>query len=164
MSHVGIPEERERRFDEPPDGADLSAVGGRSGRDAVVGAKEFIGTIEQVDTHDNDPREDADREEALGDPWRQASEQFSVLGSKLRTRYREIVGDDGPAEEEVRQAFTTIGSAAQSLADSIGESMRDPEVRDQVKQATSTFFSAIGKTLSQLGDELRSTDERNDDR
>ena len=86
-----------------------------------------------------------------------------MLGSKLRTRYREIVGEDGPAEEDVRQAFTTIGSAAQSLVDSISESMRDPEVRDQVKEATSTFFSAIGKTLSQLGDELRSNDESNTD-
>ena len=86
-----------------------------------------------------------------------------MLGSKLRTRYREIVGEDGPAEEDVRQAFTTIGTAAQSLVDSISESMRDPEVRDQVKEATSTFFSAIGKTLSQLGDELRSNDEPNSD-
>ncbi len=86
-----------------------------------------------------------------------------MLGSKLRTRYREIVGEDGPAEEDVRQAFTTIGTAAQSLVDSISESMRDPEVRDQVKEATSTFFSAIGKTLSQLGDELRSNDESNTD-
>ena len=86
-----------------------------------------------------------------------------MLGSKLRTRYREIVGEDGPAEEDVRQAFTTIGTAAQSLVDSISESMRDPEVRDQVKEATSTFFSAIGKTLSQLGDELRSNDESNSD-
>ena len=79
-----------------------------------------------------------------------------MLGSKLRTRYSEMVGEDGPAEEDVRQAFTTIGTAAQSLVDSISESMRDPEVRDQLKEATSTFFSAIGKTLSQLGDELRS--------
>ncbi len=80
-----------------------------------------------------------------------------MLGSKLRTRYQEIVGNDGPAEEEVREAFATIGTAAHSLVDSIGESMRDPEVREQLKEATSTFFTAIGKTLSQLGDELRAT-------
>ena len=67
------------------------------------------------------------------------------------------MGDDGPAEEDVREAFATIGTAAHSLVDSIGESMRDPEVREQLKDATSTFFSAIGKTLSQLGDELRTT-------
>ncbi|HEY5650102.1 MAG TPA: hypothetical protein VIW46_01535, partial [Acidimicrobiia bacterium] len=68
-----------------------------------------------METHDNDPREDTSREEPSADPWAQASEQFSVLGSKLRDRYREIVGDDGPAEEDVRQAFTTIGTAAKSL-------------------------------------------------
>ena len=110
-----------------------------------------------METHDNDPRDETYAGGASDEAWRQASEHFNALGSKLRNRYQEIVGDDGPAEEDVRQAFTTIGTAAQSLVDSIGESMRDPEVREQLKDATSTFFSAIGKTLSQLGDELRST-------
>ena len=110
-----------------------------------------------METHDNDPRDDGFAGGASDEAWRQASEQFTHLGSKLRSRYREIVGEDGPAEEEVREAFATIGNAAHSLVDSIGESMRDPEVREQMKEATSTFFSAIGKTLSQLGDELRST-------
>jgi len=122
-----------------------------------VSTEELVGTIEQVETHDNDPRDDAYAGGASDEAWRQASEHFTALGSKLRNRYQEIVGDDGPAEEDVREAFTTIGTAAQSLVDSIGESMRDPEVREQLKDATSTFFSAIGKTLSQLGDELRST-------
>ena len=110
-----------------------------------------------METHDNDPRDDGFAEGASDEAWRQASQHFTALGSKLRTRYQEIVGEDGPAEEEVREAFATIGTAAQSLVDSIGESMRDPEVREQLKDATSTFFSAIGKTLSQLGDELRAT-------
>jgi hypothetical protein len=110
-----------------------------------------------VETHENDPRDDGFAGGASDEAWRQASEHFAVLGSKLRTRYQEIVGEDGPAEEDVREAFATIGTAAQSLVDSIGESMRDPEVREQLKEATSTFFSAIGKTLSQLGDELRTT-------
>jgi hypothetical protein len=114
-----------------------------------------------VDTHDNDPRDDDFAGGASDEAWRQASEHFTALGSKLRNRYQEIVGDDGPAEEDVREAFVTIGTAAQSLVDSIGESMRDPEVREQLKDATSTFFSAIGKTLTQLGDELRTT--RGDD-
>ena len=66
------------------------------------------------------------------------------------------MGDDGPDEDDVREALRTIGTAAQSVVDSLGDSMRDPNVREQMKEATSSFFSAIGTTLSQLGDELRS--------
>lgn len=103
-----------------------------------------------MDTHDHDPRG-----EDSTDPWQQATEQFSSLGSKLRDRYTEIVGDDGPAEDDVREAIKTIGTAAQSMFESISASMRDPEVRDQVKEASATFFSAIGQTLGELGEELR---------
>lgn len=103
-----------------------------------------------MDTHDEDPRG-----EDPSDPWQQATEQFSSLGSTLRERYTEIVGDDGPAEDDVRDAIKTIGTAAQSMFESISASMRDPAVRDQVKEASATFFSAIGRTLGELGDELR---------
>lgn len=103
-----------------------------------------------METHDNDPRG-----ENPTDPWQQATEQFSSLGSKLRDRYTEIVGDDGPAEDDVREAIKTIGTAAQSMFESLGASMRDPEVRDQVKEASASFFSAIGRTLGELGEELQ---------
>lgn len=103
-----------------------------------------------MDTHDDDPRG-----EDPTDPWHQATEQLSSLGSKLRDRYAEIVGDHGPAEDDVREAVKTIGTAARSMFESISASMRDPEVRDQVKEASAAFFSAVGRTLSELGDELR---------
>lgn len=110
-----------------------------------------------METHDDDQAQDLD------DPWYQAGERFSSIASKLRDRYAEIVGDDGPDEDEVRDAIKTIGTAAQSLLESISVSMRDPEVRDQVKDASSTFFSAIGQTLSDLGDELREPGEPRDE-
>ncbi len=107
-----------------------------------------------METHDDDPTADE-----ASDPWQQASERFSSIGSKLRDRYAEIVGEDGPAEDDVRDAIKTIGTAAQSMIESIGVSMRDPDVREQLKDASSTFFTAIGQTLSELGDELRNAQE-----
>ena len=105
-------------------------------------------------------RHEHDDDRDLDDPWYQAGERFSSIAAKLRDRYAEIVGEDGPDEDEVRDAMKTIGTAAQSLVESISASMRDPEVRDQMKDASSTFFSAIGQTLSELGEELREPDGR----
>ena len=99
-------------------------------------------------SHDGEPKDP-------NDPWQQAGEQFSELTDRLRERYRSVAGDDGPSEDQVRQALQTLGNAAKAMVDSVGSAVQDPQVRSQVKDATAGFISAIGKTLGQLGDELR---------
>ena len=77
------------------------------------------------------------------------------MSEKIKTHYQDLVGDEGPSEEKVREAVSTLGTAAQSMIDSLGEAMRDPEVRGQVKDAAASFVAALGTTFSRLGDELR---------
>jgi Flp pilus assembly pilin Flp len=74
---------------------------------------------------------------------------------KLKDRYREVVGDDGPSEDQVKDALRTLGTAVQAVFDSVGTAMRDPEVRTQVKDAAAGFMSAVGQTFTDLGSELR---------
>jgi hypothetical protein len=76
------------------------------------------------------------------------------VSAKLRERYEETVGDDGPSEHDVVEAFRTIGGAAQAVLDSMGTAMRDPEVRRKVREAAAGLVSALGNTFSELGDEL----------
>ncbi|MDH4116475.1 MAG: hypothetical protein OEX04_01190 [Acidimicrobiia bacterium] len=101
-----------------------------------------------MEEHTHDPREP-------GDPWRAAAESWSDVGDKLRDKYSELVGDDGPSENDVRSALKTLGTAVQAVFDSLGAAMRDPEVRTQVKDATAGFASAVGQTFSELGEEIR---------
>jgi hypothetical protein len=89
------------------------------------------------------------------DPWEEAGRRWASIGEKLRERYREMSGDGGPSEDEVKSALETLGEAARAVADSMGSAMKDPEVRDQVKDAAASFVTAIGQTFSQLGAELR---------
>jgi hypothetical protein len=102
-----------------------------------------------VEQHENGESPDPD------DPWAEAGERWSVIGDKLRERYRDMAGDGGPSEDDIRSALETLGDAARAVADSVGTAMKDPEVRDQVKDAAASFVTAIGQTFSQLGDELR---------
>lgn len=89
------------------------------------------------------------------DPWAEAGQRWSSISDKLKDRYRELAGDEGPGEDEIRTALSTLGEAARAVADSVGSAMKDPDVRDQVKDAAASFVTALGQTFSQLGDELR---------
>jgi hypothetical protein len=102
-----------------------------------------------VEQHETDPTTD--------DPWATAGDRWAGIGDGLRRRYRDMVGDDGPSEDDVREALQTLGNAARSLADSIGVAMRDPDVRRQVKDAAASLVAALGTTFDELAVELRRT-------
>jgi Flp pilus assembly pilin Flp len=121
-----------------------------------------------VETHNEDPRdhlgvgdedpqdEDPQIEDSqIEDPWQQATERWASVTDKLKDRYQEVVGDEGPSEDEVREALRTLGTAVQAVFDSLGTAMRDPEVRTQVKNAAAGFMAAIGQTFTDLGSELK---------
>jgi hypothetical protein len=108
--------------------------------------EQLIGTIKQVDAHDTDSRED---------PWLRAGDQWSGLTAGIKGHYRDLVGEMGPSQEEVGEALRTLGHAAQSLTESVGQALRDPETRQQLKQAAASFLAAVGRTFTDLGEEIR---------
>jgi hypothetical protein len=112
-----------------------------------------------METHDNDPI-DGDKT----DPWDKLGEQFASLREKLKDTYHQQPGEDGPSDDEVRDAFHTLGRAWDRLTDAVGTAVRDEGVRQQAKQAATGFFEAVGAAFSQLGSELRRphTDESSD--
>lgn len=118
-----------------------------------VGPKELVGTIEKVETHDNDPTTDGS-----DDPWTRFHDEWSDLGDRLKDTYRQASSDDGPSEEEIKDAFGTLVGAWSQVADSISNALGDPEVRQRLKDAGSAFATAVGRTMSDLGEELRDSE------
>jgi hypothetical protein len=113
-----------------------------------MGPEQLVGTIEQVDAHDTDSRED---------PWLRASDQWASLTAALKSHYQDLVGETGPDQEAVGEALRTLGHAAQSMTESLGRSLRDPETRGRMKEAAASFLTAVARTFDDLGEELRST-------
>lgn len=103
------------------------------------------GTIDDVSTNKTDP-------------WQEVGERWSRLGAKLGDRYRDLAGEDGPTETEVREAIRTIGVAVQSVVEGVSSAMKDPAVREQVREATASLVGALGRTFSELGQELKTED------
>ena len=129
-------------------------IGGNHGVPAPeVGAKQLIGTIEEVETHDQDPTTEDGR-----DPWTTFHEEFGGLGDRLRDTYRKVANGGGPSEQEIKEAFGTLLGAWDQVAESVMSALEDAEVRQRLKTATASFATAVGATISELGSELRDID------
>ena len=118
-----------------------------------VSAKQLVGTIEEVKTHENDPTSDSPR-----DPWTTFHEEFSGLGEQLKDTYQRAASENGPSEQEIKDAFGTLASAWNQVAGSVSAALQDPEVRQRLKDAGSAFAAAVGNTISELGSELRDSE------
>lgn len=89
------------------------------------------------------------------DPWDAVGSEFKTLGGQLRDTYRQVADENGPSEDDVRDAFATLARAWGQVAGAVGDALRDPDVRANLKSAVSSFATAIGTTISDLGNELR---------
>lgn len=118
-----------------------------------MGAKQLVGTIQEVETHDQDPTTNGER-----DPWSTFHDEFGDLGERIKETYRKVASEDGPSEEEIKEAFGTLIGAWDQVAGSVSTALQDPEVRARLKTAASSFATAVGTTISELGDELRESD------
>lgn len=69
-----------------------------------------------------------------------------------------MASENGPSEEEIKEAFGTLIGAWDQVADSVSTALQDPEVRERLKAAAASFASAVGTTISELGTELKDQD------
>ena len=112
--------------------------------------EQLVGTIEQVETHSDDPKA-----EYAADPWDEVTNELGSLGNRLRDTYRKVADERGPSEEEIKDAFSTLLNAWDQVSESVSTALNDPETREHLKQAASSFASALGNTMSGIGDEIR---------
>jgi len=103
-----------------------------------------------VEKHENDPIDNVD-----DDPWDRLADQFASLGDKLKSRYREVAGSEGPTDEELKAALRTLGGAWDRVADAVTSAMKDEEVRRSVKQTATSLADAIGAAFNEIPTYLR---------
>jgi hypothetical protein len=155
MSHIRLAEEAKSRLDDPECCPDVGAISREDRFLATeVSSEQLVGTIEEVETHDSDPKPDEQP-----DPWDTVSSEFGSLGDRLKDTYRRVAADRGPSEDEIKGAFATLVGAWDQVAESVTSALRDPEAREHLKKAASSFATALGSTISDLGDEFKGSSE-----
>lgn len=95
--------------------------------------------------------------------WNEVGDGFKKLGALFKQHY-EAQGQEAPpegeepaesvSEEEVKDAVHTIGESLKTAFASLGDAVRDPEVKEEAKQTARSFFDALGATINEIGDEI----------
>jgi hypothetical protein len=97
--------------------------------------------------------------------WNDVGEQFKKLGSMLKYHYRAQEGEEGgevASEDEVKDAVRAVGESIKAAFATVGEVVRDPEVRDEARETVASFFDALGVTFSELADDISRRRETGD--
>ena len=144
MGYPVLPEQAEGCFDYAVDCAHFHTVGRPALGETEVGSEELVGSIEQVEIHVDDSRED-NRPEAF---WEQLSTGFAELGDLMRSGLTDLQDRDGPAREELRQAWGDFASASQRLGLALArDRSRPPSYGLGAKQAFGSIVDVVGTTV-----------------
>jgi len=94
------------------------------------------------------------QEEDPGSGWREAGEELNDLRESFRSSYQQGSAE-GPSRDDVMGALRTLGDAITHIAAGAGNTLKDPQVKQQVKKTTSSAMSAISGILLDFSADLR---------
>src|SRR5881296_1488958 len=83
--------------------------------------------------------------ESSKEAWNQVGDKFGEWSRLLGEKYRKLGDAIQTVTRQLDQAFT-----------SLGETLRDPEAKQNLKEATKAFGDALSTTFSEVGEQIRS--------
>jgi hypothetical protein len=89
--------------------------------------------------------------------WSEVAEQLRTIGSMLKCHYQAQESDARPepaSQEEVKDALRVLGESAVAALGTVGDAVKDLEVKVEVREATGLFLDALGLSVSGLGVDL----------
>ena len=90
----------------------------------------------------------------MSDPkakWDEVGEQFNALGRRMKEHYDE----NAAPKEDVHDALRQIADALDNGFTALGESLRDPGIRDDLKRTGNSIGDAIASTFETVASEIR---------
>jgi len=87
--------------------------------------------------------------------WDTVGEQFTELGKSFKARYKTNATFDEEQRRQLDDALRNVGEALDAGFTTIGDSMRDPEMRDEVKRAGIAVADALAATFNDVAEEIR---------
>lgn len=87
--------------------------------------------------------------------WDEVGDRFSDLGRHLKDRFDVNAAFGSDEREKVNDALRQLGDALDAGFTTIGDSLRDPAMRDELKTAGSSIADAIAATLRDVSDSLK---------
>jgi hypothetical protein len=89
------------------------------------------------------------------DKWDDVGERFGEIGRHLKDRFDANAAFGADERDTVNDALRQLGDALDAGFTTIGETLRDPAMRDELKTAGSSIADAIGATLRDVSDAIK---------
>jgi hypothetical protein len=98
--------------------------------------------------------------------WMKVGLHFAAAGDKLRAHAKgatsggaEKAGagapaDDAPDQAAVTEALNTLGKAMNQVVSSVGDAVKDPDVRQNLTEALNSMGEAMNVTFGDVGDKV----------
>jgi hypothetical protein len=100
-----------------------------------------------------------DMAESSKEAWNQVGDKFGEWSRLLGEKYRKRGEELGTTAEEDRKklddAIQTVTRQVDQAFTSLGETLRDPDAKQQLKEATKAFGDALSTTFSEVGEQIR---------
>jgi hypothetical protein len=92
--------------------------------------------------------------------WDQVGERFTELGQRIKSQFdaRTAFGDAERAK--VDDALKKLTDALDAAFSTIGDTMKDPDIRSQLKETATSLANAVTTTFHQVADEVKERLER----
>jgi hypothetical protein len=92
--------------------------------------------------------------------WDEVGNRFSELGRHVKDRYdaNASFGDDD--RQKMNDALHQLGDALDAGFTAIGDSLRDPSMRDELKHAGVAVADALAATFNDIAAEIRRSVKR----
>ncbi|MGI9584479.1 MAG: hypothetical protein ACR2N7_02700 [Acidimicrobiia bacterium] len=89
--------------------------------------------------------------------WSAVAEQLKAVGSRFKVQYHEHETNPGPAhasQEEVKDAFKTLGDSSMAALGTFGTFAKDPETHADLRKTTELVLDALAASFSDLASDL----------
>jgi hypothetical protein len=90
--------------------------------------------------------------------WEEVGRQFAEVGRHVEQRYRSMEGEsseEGEGDRAMGDALDDVVRQLDQAFTSVGDSLRDPEAKEQLRRAVRSFGDALAATFSEVGGEIK---------
>jgi hypothetical protein len=92
--------------------------------------------------------------------WDEVGNRFTDLGKHVKDRYDANAGFGDADKDKLNSALHEIRDALDAGFTALGDTLRDPAMRDELKGAGVAMADAIAATFNDVADALRSSVRR----
>jgi hypothetical protein len=87
--------------------------------------------------------------------WDEVGERFNEIGKRFKERYDASAVLGTEQQEKVNDALRKMADALDAGFTAIGDSLRDPGIRDDLKHAGTSIGDALSATFTEVADEVK---------